>query len=526
MIKKIITIIRYSTILVALSAVGLLARENAAAEAAPPDISVFWVLPFIGILLCIAIIPLINAHFWEKNLWWISLGVFCVPMSIIFTVFMGEKLRELSFEKALDYVSFIILLASLFVISGGILIKGSLSGTPKVNTIFILIGSVIASFVGTTGASMLLVRPLIRANQSRQKKAHVIIFFIFIVSNIGGSLTPLGDPPLFLGYLQGVPFEWTFRLAPQWALACIIVLTVFFIMDTYLYRKEFPGTSAGAVSGNGNTISLVKNDISAALSILDIKNLIQEKRIRMAELKNIRGLLMRALQRLEGASNGAAAGGEEKFAIDGKINLILLAGVVIIVFLQGLLVKQVSWWPRFGFQEFGMALLLGLSLVLTPYRSELRQRNGFTFGPIKEVAYLFAGIFAAMIPALYILEHKGAALGITQPWQFFWAAGGLSSFLDNAPTYLTFLSLAKGLNLSKDIILNDGGHVSTAVLTAISCGSVFMGANTYIGNGPNFMVKSIAEEQGIKMPSFFGYMIYSIAVLIPTFILITLIFFI
>ncbi len=524
--KRIITIAVFSMILVFLNSIGLLAGEKAAAEAAP-DISVLWVLPFIGILLCIAIIPLINAHFWEKNLWWISLGVFCVPMSIIFTVFMGDQLRTLSFEKALDYVSFIILLASLFVISGGILIKGSLSGTPKVNTIFLLIGSVIASFIGTTGASMLLVRPLIRANKDRKNKAHVIIFFIFIVSNIGGSLTPLGDPPLFLGYLQGVPFEWTFRLIPQWAVACTIVLTVFFIMDTILYRKEFPAKAGIASAGNGtDTILLVKRDISAAIDMLDIKNLIVEKKVSVALLKNIRGMLARALQRLEGFSGNSPAAGGEKFGIDGKINLALIAGVVVIVFLQGLLVKKVSWWPRFGFQEVGMAILLGVSLILTPYKSELRQSNGFTFGPIKEVAFLFAGIFAAMIPALYILEHKGAALGITQPWQFFWATGGLSSFLDNAPTYLTFLSLAKGLNLSKDIILNDGSHVSTMVLTAISCGAVFMGANSYIGNGPNFMVKSIAEEQGVKMPSFFGYMVYSVAVLIPTFILITLLFFI
>jgi Na+/H+ antiporter NhaD/arsenite permease-like protein len=207
---------------------------------------------------------------------------------------------------------------------------------------------------------------------------------------------------------------------------------------------------------------------------------------------------------------------------------VLITGVVLIVFFQGLLMKKVSWWPRFGPQAGGMALLLILSLVLTPVKSDLRQRNGFTFAPIKEVAYLFAGIFAAMIPALYILEHKGAALGITKPWQFFWATGGLSSFLDNAPTYLTFLSLAKGLNMPNDLgfVLNDGTGLSSAVLAAISCGAVFMGANSYIGNGPNFMVKSIAEEQGIKMPSFFGYMVYSCAILIPIFILITFIFFV
>ncbi len=491
----------------------------AAEESAPADISVFWVLPFIGILLCIAIIPLINAHFWEKNLWWISLGIFCVPMAVIFSVFMGEQLRELSIEKALDYISFIILLASLFVISGGILIKGSLAGTPKVNAIFLLIGSIIASFIGTTGASMLLVRPLIRANKDRKRKAHVIIFFIFLVSNIGGSLTPLGDPPLFLGYLQGIPFEWTFRLLPQWAIACAIVLCVFFIFDTILYRKE--GFSSGASSASLDIVE----EISNTIKLLDIQKIEKERRVSMKSIVKAKETLMNVMHRVGGPAGGLQ---REKFGIDGKINLVLIAGVVLIVFLQGLLIKKIGWWPRFGPQEAGMAILLILSLIITPYKGDLRKRNAFTFTPIKEVAYLFAGIFAAMIPALYILEHKGAALGITKPWQFFWAAGSLSSFLDNAPTYLTFLSLAKGLNLTNDLgfVLNDGSGLSSAVLAAISCGAVFMGANSYIGNGPNFMVKSIAEEQGIKMPSFFGYMVYSICILIPTFILLTFLFFV
>lgn len=517
--KRFAALSTISLFMILFSTAALRAAEESG-KTPPPDISVLWVLPFAGILLCIAIIPLINAHFWEKNLWWISLGVFCVPMAVIFSVFMGDALRTLTFEKALDYVSFIILLASLFIISGGIMIRGSFSGTPLVNSIFLLIGSFIASFVGTTGASMLLVRPLIRANKDRQKKAHVIIFFIFLVSNIGGSLTPLGDPPLFLGYLQGVPFEWTFRLIPQWAFACAIVLTVFFIMDTIMYKKDPLSKLAGA---SGGSLDYAKNDISRAVDMLDIKNMAEEKKISLNLIKEVRSLLVGALRKLNGTSPDSGA--KEKLSIDGKINLILLAGVVIIVFMQGLLIKQVSWWPRFGPQEGGMALLAVLSLVITPFKSDLRRENGFTFGPIKEVAFLFAGIFAAMIPALYILEHKGAALGITQPWQFFWATGGLSSFLDNAPTYLTFLSLAKGLNLPHEIVLNDGSGLSTRVLAAISCGAVFMGANSYIGNGPNFMVKSIAEEQGVKMPSFFGYMVYSIAVLIPVFILITLIFF-
>ena len=495
---------------------GSLWAKTETAQAAPPEISVLWVLPFIGILLCIAIIPLINAHFWEKNLWWISLGIFCVPMAIIFSAFMGEQLRELSIEKGLDYISFIILLASLFVISGGILIKGSLAGTPRVNTIFLLIGSIIASFIGTTGASMLLIRPLIRANKERKRKAHVIIFFIFLVSNIGGSLTPLGDPPLFLGYLQGVPFEWTLRLIPQWALACGIVLCVFFIFDTILYRKEDIRAAASPASSD------IVSNIEDTIKLLNIKRTDKEKRISMKSIEQAKENLFNILNRIGDASPA------EKFGIDGKINLVLIAGVVLTVFLHGMLIKKVAWWPRFGPQEISMSLLLILSLIVTPYKGGLRKQNAFTFQPIKEVAYLFAGIFAAMIPALYILEHKGAALGITKPWQFFWASGGLSSFLDNAPTYLTFLSLAKGLNMPNDLgfVLNDGGYLSAAVLAAISCGSVFMGANSYIGNGPNFMVKSIAEEQGVKMPSFFGYMVYSIAILIPVFILITFVFFV
>jgi Na+/H+ antiporter NhaD/arsenite permease-like protein len=496
----------------------LFAYAEKAHEAAP-DISVFWVLPFIGILLCIAVIPLINAHFWEKNLWWISLGIFCIPMAVIFSVFMGGQLRELSFEKALDYISFIILLASLFVISGGILIKGNLAGTPKVNAIFLLIGSVIASFIGTTGASMLLVRPLIRANKERKRKAHVIIFFIFLVSNIGGALTPLGDPPLFLGYLQGVPFEWTFRLIPQWGIACAIVLCVFYVFDSIMFKKE--GFSSGTSSASHDIV----DEISDTIKLLDFDKLEKERRISMKSIQKARENLVSVIQKIGGPSTGTQ---QEKFGMDGKINLVLIAGVVLIVFLQGLLIKKIEWWPRFGTQEGGMALLLLLSLIVTPYKGELRRQNSFTFGPIREVAFLFAGIFAAMIPALYILEHKGAALGITKPWQFFWATGSLSSFLDNAPTYLTFLSLAKGLNFPNDLgfVLNDGTGLSAAVLAAISCGSVFMGANSYIGNGPNFMVKSIAEEQGIKMPSFFGYMVYSIIILIPVFFILTFLFFV
>jgi Na+/H+ antiporter NhaD/arsenite permease-like protein len=504
-----------------------------AKHGAPTELSILWVLPFVGILLCIAIIPLITAHFWEHNLWWISLGIFCVPMAVIFTFFMGEQLRELTFEKALEYVSFITLLASLFIISGGVLVKGSLNGTPVVNSVFLLIGSIIASFVGTTGASMLLIRPIIRANKDRKNKAHIVIFFIFLVSNIGGLLTPLGDPPLFLGYLQGVPFTWTFRLAPEWAVACLIVLTVFYCFDMYMFKKEsggsfsVPGLATQSGSREDNIIS-VKNDIINSLKILDMNAITDKGKITLKSISTVRGYLNNAIKTIAGISSANEGGQGEKFGIIGRWNLLLLAGIVLCIFMQGVLVKKFPGkWPHFGPQELGMIILTAISLYITPVSSEIRKQNGFTFGPIKEVAYLFAGIFAAMIPALHILQHKGAALGIAKPWQFFWAAGSLSSFLDNAPTYLTFLSVAKGLNLPNDLgfVLNDGTGLSTAVLAAISCGAVFMGANTYIGNGPNFMVRSIAEENGIKMPSFFGYMLYSCSILIPVFILITFIFF-
>ena len=491
------------------------------------ELSILWVLPFVGILLSIAIFPLVNSHFWEKNLWWISLGIFCLPMAIIFSFFMGEHLRELTFEKGLEYLSFIILLLSLFTISGGILIKGALKGTPIVNSIFLLIGSIIASFIGTTGASMLLIRPLLRANENRKRKAHIVIFFIFLVSNLGGLLTPLGDPPLFLGYLQGVPFTWTLRLVPEWGFACSIVLIVFYIFDVMMYKREIKDNHSSAASNDSEQIKfiLIEKDINSSLNLLDIDEISDSRKIHFKSLLKVKENLTRVkktLTELKTIKN------EEKFGIGGKLNFLFLLGIIFCIFMQGVMVKRFPGvWPSFGPQEIGMLLFTGLSLLVTPLKSEARINNGFTFGPIKEVALIFAGIFATMIPALHILQQKGGALGVVKPWQFFWSAGLLSSFLDNAPTYLTFLSIAKGLNLPNDLgfTLNDGTGLSAAVLAAISCGAVFMGANTYIGNGPNFMVRSIAEESGVKMPSFFGYMLYSVCILIPIFVLITFVFF-
>jgi Na+/H+ antiporter NhaD/arsenite permease-like protein len=355
-----------------------------------------------------------------------------------------------------DYVSFIVLLASLFTISGGILLRGTLRATPGVNCAALGAGAVLANVLGTTGASMLLIRPLLRANAHRKRAAHVVVFFIFIVSNIGGSLTAIGDPPLFLGYLKGVPFLWTLRsMWRLWLLTCGLVIGVFYLVDRRAHALE--GVEAG--------------DPAA-----------------------IRG------------GPGAEEASRVPLSIGGKVNLLLLAVVIGAVFLPT------------PYRETVMVAAAILSVWKTP--AGVREENEFTYHPIEEVAILFAGIFATMIPALLILKARGGELGVTSPAQFFWASGGLSSFLDNAPTYLTFFSLAQGLGGTGLV-----AGVSRPILRAISAGSVFMGANTYIGNAPNFMVKAIAEEAGVRMPSFFGYMAWSCSVLLPVFALLTLIFF-
>lgn len=430
-------------------------------------ISLIWVLPFVIFLLCIAVAPLIHPHFWEKNLWWISLGVFCIPMLIALSFFLGETLLHKTIEKVLEYISFITLLASLYVISGGIFIHGHFRGNPSVNTTILIIGNVIASVIGTTGASMLLIRPLLRANAGRKRNAHVVVFFIFIVSNVGGLLTPLGDPPLFLGYLQGVPFLWTLQnLWREWLLVSSLTIVIFYFVDSYVYRKDGPGI-------------LHKHDE------------------------------------------------QEPFKIAGPFNILLLLGIVLAIFFQGHLLTSVKGWPHFGPQEAAMLLLMGISLIVMPVKHSIRLQNGFSWKPILEVIFLFAAIFATMIPALHILELRGGEINMREPWQFFLATGFLSSVLDNAPTYLTSLSLAKALNPINDIgfLFRDGRHVSSALLAAISCGAVFMGANSYIGNGPNFMVRAIAEERGVKMPGFFTYMFYAAIVLGPTYALVVFLFF-
>lgn len=407
--------------------------------------------PFVILLLMIAVMPLAFPHFWEKNR---NKAIVAAIVSIPVLIFLLANSPERLLHSAEEYISFILLLASLFIISGGILVKGDLKATPVVNTILLFVGAVLANLVGTTGASMLLIRPLLKTISERKHTFHIPIFFIFIVSNIGGSLTPLGDPPLFLGYLRGVPFTWTLKLFPLWITAIGILLAVFFIWDSICYKKE---------------------------GIADIRK---------------------------------DAAQQTPLSISGTINLLFLAGVVLAVFFQT---------PP-PYRELLMVLMIVLSMIFT--KKELRTENKFTFNPISEVAILFAGIFITMVPLLVLLEEKGASFGITKTWQFFWLTGGLSSFLDNAPTYLTFTSLAESVTRSIGV----GGlptfiGVRQDLLLAISAGAVFMGANTYIGNGPNFMVKSICEEQKIKVPHFFGYMMYSSMILIPLFILITFLFF-
>jgi Na+/H+ antiporter NhaD/arsenite permease-like protein len=409
--------------------------------AAEPILSPLWVLPFAALLLSIAILPLFAGHFWHRRYPLVCV-VLSVPVLAYFTYVDPGRLGE----TALDYASFIILLGALFVVTSGVVLEGGMTASPLGNTLYLATGAVIANVIGTTGASMLLIRPLIRANKHRAHISHVFIFFIFVVSNIGGCLTPLGDPPLFLGYLAGVPFTWTLRLWAEWATTVGIVLVVFFAFDAWVARGESRADEVAEVATAGS------------------------------------------------------------LRLDGRRNLLYLAGVVACIFLDRPL------------RELGMLAMAILSYQTTP--EHVHDRNEFTLGPIREVAILFAGIFSTMIPALVVLEEHGRDLGVDHPGQFFWATGLLSSFLDNAPTYLTFLSAGRGLGLPAEVV-----GVPVSILAAISCGAVFMGANSYIGNGPNFMVKAIVEENGVEMPSFFGYMAYSMAILLPTFVAVTFIFF-
>ncbi len=440
------------------------------------NLAIFWIIPFVGILLSIAILPLVASDFWHHNFGKISL-FWALSLILPFLLSFGIEitLYELLHVGLLEYIPFIILLLSLFTISGGVCLKGALVGTPILNTGIILIGTLLASWMGTTGAAMLLIRPIIRANAFREKKVHIIVFFIFLVANIGGSLTPLGDPPLFLGFLKGVNFFWTTTamLYPMLFMATSLLI-IFYFLDTYFYNKE---------------------------------------KLKQPIKKN-----------------------NEKLSVEGSFNLILLVGVIAGVLMSGF------WKPGIQISIYHVQvdiqnlvrdiLLLVLTYVSWTYTSKsIRQSNEYTWFPIVEVGKLFAGIFVTIIPAIAILKAgtSGALSSVVSSvsnssgepinYMYFWLTGILSSFLDNAPTYLVFFNTAGG---DPSVLMTDLSNT----LLAISAGAVFMGANTYIGNAPNFMVKSISESSGIDMPSFFGYFVkWSIPILLPLFIIVSYLFF-
>lgn len=427
-------------------------------------VSVYSGIPFLLMLACIAILPLFFAHFWEKNSnKLIVAGILSVPIIIYLT--MSGNFPKLYETMVFDYIPFLILLGSLFIITGGIFIDGDIEAKPIINTMYLAIGAVLASFIGTTGAAMLLIRPIIATNSERKYKVHTILFFIGIVANCGGLMTPLGDPPLFVLYLRGTPFFWFFNLASTWLFVNTLLLLVYFILDSYYHKKE------------------PKENL-----VLDHNNV-------------------------------------KPVAIKGKINFLWLLGVVCAVaFVNEQYIPFIGHNHYFKFlREFVIVACALASLKFTI--KEVRISNNFSWTPIVEVAYLFLGIFITMVPCLIYLELNAHTLGVTSPMQFYFASGFLSSFLDNTPTAVTFHSLAVGLQSASTVTTGLVAGIPESLLKAISLGSVLFGSMTYIGNGPNFMVKSIAEENGIAMPHFFKYIYgFSLLFLLPTFILVYLLF--
>jgi Na+/H+ antiporter NhaD/arsenite permease-like protein len=443
------------------------------------DLPLVTVLAFVALLAAIAVGPLVAPRWWHSNRnKGLVAALVSLPVVLYLGVSLGEPGRVVLEEKVRDYVSFVVVIAALFVISGGVHLEGSLSGTPLGNTTLLGVGAVLANLAGTTGASALLIRPLLKANRSRRQTAHIVVFFIFLVSNCAGLLTPLGDPPLLLGFLKSVPFLWTLRLWPQWLTVTVVLLAVFNMWDQWVLARE-------------------------------------ERERRGSQLERV--LVHQPLR------------------VVGAYNLTFLVAVVATIVAAGQAAALGRPWA-YGRQEVIIILVAAGAYMATPRGH--RERNAFTFGPIIEVAVLFAGIFVTMAPVLEILnawsqgrrEVAGIGFGISEPWQFFWAAGLLSSVLDNAPTYLAFSASAAGLGgvTAHGAFLGTflgTGPEAARTLAAIATGAVFMGANTYIGNAPNFMVKAIAQEHGVRMPSFFGYMAYSLGILGPIFLLTTVLFF-
>jgi Na+/H+ antiporter NhaD/arsenite permease-like protein len=465
--------------LIAFVAMAALALCPLAAHAADIDgskLSAWWGIPFAGMLLSIAILPLATPQLWHHHFGKIA-AAWALALALPFAFVFGPAAMASTVVHTLlsEYLPFIILLTALFTISGGIYIRGNLHGSPALNVAIMAIGAVLASVMGTTGASVLLIRPLIRANDNRKNVAHVVVFFIFIVSNAGGSLTPLGDPPLFLGFLKGVEFFWTLKhIFPETLFLIGSLLAIFYVIDTWHYKRE-------------------------------------------------------------GVTRVDPTPDSPTFGLNGAINFLPLLMVMALVLMSG------TWKPGISFNVYGTDVplpsllrdvaLVGvtfLSLAITP--AGVRQANHYSWAPMQEVAKLFIGIFLTMVPVLAMLKagEGGAFAAVARavtgpdgqplPWAYFWFSGILSSFLDNAPTYLVFFNLAGG---DPKVLMT----TLATTLAAISAGSVFMGANSYIGNAPNFMVKAIAEDRGIRMPSFFGYMAWSCCVLLPLFAVMTLIWF-
>jgi Na+/H+ antiporter NhaD/arsenite permease-like protein len=638
---------RRSFFVVCLAVVALFCSPAAAAEGGHHGVDgaklgLWLVIPFAGLLLSIAVCPLVAPKFWHHHYGKVAaaFGVIAVLLMIVIGEDNGggfmPTLQSAAHVYLLDYVPFIVLLLGLFTIAGGIYIRGDFRGTPLTNTMFLLVGTVIASWVGTTGASMLMIQPVLRANKQRKKKVHIIVFFIFLVSNIGGSLTPLGDPPLFLGFLKGVSFFWTFHLLPETLFCATLLLILFFVFDTIIYRSDalpipdasqprerfglagahnliFLGGLVAAVVGYGSLQKAglfydaaatehekaeaallegyaeeaeskkLDDPVAEAARIKALLTKVEEQEcvwgyastLERAEASEIEELalheaskdtpkeaelrkkIMTAVQRFradidaeyrdvdaklsQATSESATAA---KSLDDARVALAKTlrshASAVLAVprdkAVKSVHLGSVSHLPFSNIaRELLILAMAALSLFTT--RKVIRDSNNFNWGPIKEVAKLFAGIFVCMVPALAILAAgKEGALAfivnnVERPWQYFWATGMLSSFLDNAPTYLVFFQTAQATPMSAFAARGlDPDPVSALVnmphiiLVAISCGAVFMGANTYIGNAPNFMVKAIAEENDVKMPSFIGYMLWSVGILVPLFVLLTLLF--
>lgn len=440
------------------------------------------VVPFIGLLLCVAVCPLVCPEWWEKHqplvvLFWIL--AFAIPSTIVDGV--GSTLEEILECVIGDYITFIVLLFGLFCVAGNIALDGDLAGSPRTNVFMLAMGAILSSIIGTTGASMVMIRPMMKINSWREKKAHIMIFFIFLVSNIGGCLTPIGDPPLLMGFSRGVSFFWSLHLLPVFLMNLVVLLFIFYKMDMRAYQREIFQGAHPDISKPNTEIKLM-----------------------------------------------------------GKHNVIFIVMIVGAVILSGVL-PSLPLFQDANHNVLGITIfrdvkltypsmiemaiiLLAAFLSFRTTSKKIRKKNHFNWGAIQEVAVLFIGIFITMQPALEKMNVLGASMNLNEPAKVFWVTGALSSFLDNTPTYLVFLTTIASMGFQQGI-QTSLGVVPQKMLMALSCGAVFMGANSYIGNAPNFMVKAIADENGIKMPSFFGYIGWSLAILIPVFLLDTLVFF-